>query len=78
LLGVVLTVATDFISVAALSISITAPMGIWLLEGEIIVPLILCIATAVMIFKHIENIQRIINRTEIGLRSTAKGEKRIK
>lgn len=78
LLGVVLTVVTDFISVAALSISITAPMGIWLLEGEIIVPLILCIATAVMIFKHIENIQRIINRTEIGLRSTAKGEKRIK
>ena len=78
LLGVVLTVVTDFISVAALSISVTAPMGIWLLEGEIIVPLILCIATAVMIFKHIENIQRIINRTEIGLRSTAKGEKRIK
>lgn len=78
LLGVVLTVVTDFISVAALSISVTAPVGIWFLEGSILVPLILFIATAVMIFKHIENIQRIINRTEIGLRSTAKGERRIK
>ena len=78
LLGVVLTVVTDFISVAALSISVTAPVGIWFLEGGILVPLILFIATAVMIFKHIENIQRIINRTEIGLRSTAKGERRIK
>ena len=78
LLGVLITVITDFVSLAALSISITAPVGIWYLEGGAIVPLILCIATAVMIFKHIENIHRILNRTEIGLRSTAKGEKRIK
>jgi len=78
LLGVLVTVVTDFISLAALSISVTAPVGIWFLEGGIIVPLILCIATAVMIFKHIENIQRILNHTEIGLRSTAKGEKRIR
>lgn len=78
LLGVVITVVTDFISLAALSISITAPAGIWLMGGGIIAPLIMCIATAVMIFKHIENIQRILNRTEIGLRSTAKGENRVK
>jgi glycerol-3-phosphate acyltransferase PlsY len=71
-------VVTDFISVAALSISITAPVGVWFLDGGIVIPLILAIATAVMIFKHIENIQRILNHTEIGLRSTAKGEKRIK
>ena len=77
-LGVVLTVVTDFISVAALSISVTAPVGIWLVSGGVVVPLILTIATAVMILKHIENIQRIMNHTEIGLRSTAKGEKRIK
>ncbi len=77
-LGLVVTVVTDFISLAALSISITAPVGIWLVTGKLMVPMILCIATVVMIFKHIENIQRIINRTEIGLRSTAKGENRIK
>ena len=45
---------------------------------ELVVPLILCVATVVMIIKHIENIRRILNHTEIGLRSTAKGEKRIK
>ena len=78
LLGVLITVVTDFISLAALSISVTAPVGIWLVTGGIVVPLILCIATVVMIFKHVENIQRIMNHTEIGLRSTAKGEKRIK
>ena len=78
LLGLVITVVTDFISLAALSISITAPMGIWLATGNVVVPLILCVATVVMIIKHIENIRRILNHTEIGLRSTAKGEKRIK
>lgn len=77
-LGLVITVVTDFISLAALSISVTAPVGIWLTTGGFVVPMILCIATVVMIFKHIENIQRIMNHTEIGLRSTAKGEKRIK
>ena len=77
LLGLLITVVTDFISLAALSISIAAPVGMWFLEGGALVPLILCIATAVMVFKHIENIRRIIDRTEIGLRSTAKGEKRI-
>ena len=77
-LGLVITVVTDYISLAALSISVTAPVGIWLTTGGLAVPLILCIATVVMIFKHIENIQRILNHTEIGLRSTAKGEKRIK
>lgn len=78
LLGILITVVTDFISLAALSISISAPFGIWLTTGNRILPLILSIATVVMIFKHIENIRRILNRTEIGLRSTAKGEKRIK
>ena len=78
LLGIVITVVTDFISLAALSISVTAPVGIWLVTGSAMIPLILGICTVVMILKHIENIQRIANRTEIGLRSTAKGERRVK
>ena len=75
---VLVTLVTDFISLGTLSVSVTAPVGLWLMTGKFIVPLILCIATVVMIFKHTENIQRILNRTEIGLRSTVKGEKRIK
>lgn len=77
-LGLVITVVTDFISLATLSISVTAPVGIWLTTGKLMVPLILCIATVVMICKHIENVRRILNHTEIGLRSTAKGENRMK
>lgn len=76
-LGVLITVVTDFISIATLTISVAAPVGLWLVDGGVMIPLILCVATVVMIFKHIENIQRICNRTEIGLRSTAKGENRI-
>jgi glycerol-3-phosphate acyltransferase PlsY len=77
ILLVLVTLITDFISLGTLSVSVTAPVAIWLLSGGIIVPLILCVATLVIVFKHLENIRRIRNRTEIGLRSTAKGENRI-
>lgn len=75
---VVITVVTDFISLGTLSVSVAAPIGLWIAGGNVIVPLILCIATVVIIFKHLENIERIRNKTEIGLRSTAKGENRVK
>lgn len=78
LLLVVITLVTDFIALGTISVSVASPVGIFLATGSIVVPLILCIATVVMIFKHVENVQRILNHTEIGLRSTAKGEKRIK
>lgn len=75
---VVITLVTDFIALGTLGVSVTAPVGIGLTTGSWMIPLILCIATVVMIFKHLENIKRIRNHTEIGLRSTAKGENRIK
>lgn len=78
MLLVLVTLVTDFISLGTLSVSVAAPVGVFLVTGRIIVPLILCIATVVMIFKHVENIHRILNRTEIGLRSTIKGENRAK
>ena len=78
LLGLVITVVTDYISLAALSISISAPVGLWFTDGGWLVPLILSMATLVMIFKHVENIKRIRSGSEIGLRSTAKGENRVK
>ena len=40
--------------------------------------LILCIATAVILYKHRMNYVRIYNGTEIGLRSVAKGKHRVK
>ena len=75
---VVITLVTDFIALGTLTVSVAGPVGIWLVTGKVIVPLILCIATVVIFFKHVENLRRIRNHTEIGLLSTVKGEKRIK
>lgn len=78
LLLVVITLVTDFISLGTLTVSVAAPVGIFLVTGKLLVPLILLVASAVLIYKHVENIHRLMNRTEIGLRSTIKGENRVK
>lgn len=75
---VLITLVTDFISLGTLTVSVAAPVGIFLTTGRILLPLILAVASAVLIFKHIENIHRLLNKTEIGLRSTIKGENRVK
>ena len=75
---VVVTLVTDFIALGTISVSIAAPIGMWFTTHGIVVPLILGIATVVMLFKHQDNLVRIRNKTEIGLRSTAKGENRVK
>lgn len=77
-LVLLLTLITDYISVGAMSCVVAAPIGIWIDGGGLILPLIICIASVVMLWKHRENIVRIRNHTEIGLRSTAKGENRMK
>ena len=40
--------------------------------------LILLVATAVIFYKHRENFSRILAGTEIGLRSAARGDRRVK
>ena len=77
-LVLVLTLMTDYISVGAMSCVVAAPIALGIVMGSWIPPLIICVASAVMLWKHRENIVRIRNHTEIGLRSTAKGENRIK
>ncbi len=75
---VLVTVVTDYIALGTLTTSVAVPVGMGIITGSWIVPLILLIATAVMFYKHLENLVRIRNRTEIGLSSTAKGENRVK
>ena len=75
---VLVTLVTDFIALGTISVSMAAPVGIWCTTGKIVIPLILCVATVVMVIKHMDNIQRIMRGCEIGLRSTAKGENRVK
>ena len=72
------TVITDFISVGALSTIVVVPLYTGLTTHNPVLVGILCIGTAVMLYKHWENILRIARKEEIGLRSTLKGEKRVK
>ncbi len=74
---VAVTVVTDFIALGTLSVAAAVPVGLFLFSGSLVLALIVCIATVVIFFKHQENIVRICNHTEIGLRSAAKGENRI-
>jgi len=71
------TLITDFISVGAMSTAVFVPAYMALTTRNWILVSILCVGTAVMLYKHWENVVRIWNHTEIGLRSTARGDNRI-
>lgn len=75
---VIVTVITDYIVLGTFSVTAAAPVGLLFLTGNVFMMLIVCIATVVIFYKHRENMVRIRNRTEIGLRSAIKGENRIK
>lgn len=77
-LVVVVTLVTDYIVVGTTLTIISVPAYLGWSSGSLILPLILCIATAVIIYKHRMNYVRIWKGTEIGLRSAAKGEHRVK
>ena len=73
---VVVTVLTDYIVSGTLTTIIAVPTYLGISHKDLVLALILLIATAVIIYKHRENFRRILNGTEIGLRSTIKGENR--
>lgn len=74
---IVVTVITDYIVCGTLTTVISVPVYIGFTQGFPLA-LILCIATAVILWKHRENYPRMLNGTELGLRSAIKGENRIK
>ena len=77
ILLVVITLVTDYIALGTLTVAVVGPVGLWL-TGQPWAAAILLVATVVIFFKHRDNIQRIRNKTEIGLLSTVKGENRVK
>lgn len=77
LLVVLATVITDFISVGALCTIVFVPVYMGITTHSLLLVAILLAGTAVMLYKHWENIIRIIKKEEIGLRSTLRGDKRV-
>lgn len=75
---VVVTVITDYIVLGTFTAILVVPAWEGYAQRSIVLPLILLIATAVIFYKHRENIPRMLNRTELGLRNALRGDKRVK
>ncbi len=74
---VLVTVITDYIVCGTLTTIITVPVYMLISAGWLPAA-ILCIATAVILYKHRENYPRMLNGTELGLRSAIRGENKLK
>ena len=77
-LVVVVTLVTDYIVMGTTLTELSAPVYLGFAAHSLVLALILCIATAVIVYKHRRNYVNIWKGTEIGLRSAAKGEHRVK
>ena len=78
ILLVLVTVLSNFIALGTITLAVVVPVALWIVTGDVWMFVALLPATLVMIFKHLENVKRILAGTEIGLRSTIRGEHRVK
>ena len=74
---VLVTVITDYIVCGTLTTILSVPVYIGMTVSWLAAA-ILCVATAVIFIKHWENYPRMLNGTELGLRSAIKGENKLK
>ena len=78
LIIVVLVLITDYIVAGTFSTMLLVPIILGIINSSFIIFGILALASIVMLFKHKENIMRLANGTEVGLRSANRGEHRVK
>ncbi len=74
---VVVTIVTDYIVCGTVTTIVSVPVYMFVTRGWLLA-LILLVATAVIFWKHRENFPRMLNGTELGLRSALKGENKIR
>ena len=77
-LVLLVTVITDYIVAGTTLTIVSVPVYLGIAEHSVLLALTLCIATAVIVYKHRMNYVRIYNGTEIGLRSVMQGKHRMK
>ena len=75
---ILITIVLDYLVLGTTFTVISLPVYLIVASAGWIAIFAACIATAVIIFKHRTNYVRIVKGTEIGLRSTMKGEHRVK
>lgn len=78
LLVVLLTLITDYIVSGTMATIFTVPIYLGIAQKSVLLAAILFVATAVIFYKHWENFHRILQGSEIGLRSTIQGKNREK
>lgn len=75
---VVLTLITGYIVTGTVTTVISVPISMGVMTHSLALTLILCAATAVILYKHRENYIRIYNGTEINLAELIQGKYRHK
>ena len=73
-----ITLATDYLVLGTFTTILAVPVYMGIATKSLLAVLILCVGTAVIFYKHRENMVRLYKGTEIGLRSTARGDHRVK
>lgn len=73
---ILVTFITDYIVCGTLTTIISVPIYLGITRG-LNIALILLIATAVILYKHRENFPRMLNGTELGLRSAIRGDNKL-
>ncbi len=73
---IVLLIASNYVVVCTFTTIVVVP--VWFAcTGRVREALLLCIPSAFMLWKHRENIARLRNGTEIGLRAAGRGDHRV-
>ena len=74
---VIVTFVTDYIVCGTVTTIVTVPVYMGIATHNLLLAGILCIATAVIFYKHRENFPRMLNGTELGLRSAIRGDNKL-
>ena len=75
---ILVTLITDYLVMGTFTTITVVPVWMGIAQQSVLLALILLLGTAVILYKHRENITRLHNGTEIGLRSANRGEHRVK
>ena len=73
----VVTLITDYLVLGTVAAVVLVPLYSGIAEKSLTLALILCAASAVILFMHRANYKRILNGTEIGLRRTLTKKDRV-
>ena len=76
--GAAVTILTNYIVAGTVLVTASAPIYLGIARQDWLLCAIMLIASAVIWYKHRENFVRIRSGTEIGFRSAAKGEHKIR